>query len=54
MASPLMKDLVIGADPILFNYQNRRASGQLETRSRAMQRDADVKLTAKTRGDRTV
>jgi glycosyltransferase involved in cell wall biosynthesis len=50
----MMKDLVIGADQILFNYQNRRAARQLEKQSRATQTDADVKFTAKTRGDRTV
>jgi hypothetical protein len=50
----MMKDLVIGADQILFNYQNRRAARQLETQSRATHTDADVKFAAKTRGDRTV
>jgi hypothetical protein len=50
----MMKDLVIAADQILFNYQNRRAVRRLEKQSRAMKRRAEVKFTASTRGDRRV
>jgi hypothetical protein len=30
----MMKDLIIAADQILFNYQNRRAARLLETQNR--------------------
>jgi hypothetical protein len=50
----MMKDLVIGADQLLFNYQNRRAARQLETQSRATQTKSAVELTAQTREDKTV
>jgi glycosyltransferase involved in cell wall biosynthesis len=43
----MMKDLLIAADQILFNYQNRRGSRRPETKSRAAQVKSDVELTAK-------
>jgi len=50
----MMKDLVIAADQILFNYQNRRAARQMEKQGRTTRQKADVKITAQTRGDRSV
>jgi hypothetical protein len=50
----MMKDLVIAADQILLNYQNRRAVRRLEKRCRTTKRKAEAKFTTQTRGDRTV
>jgi hypothetical protein len=38
----MMKDLVIAADQILFNYQNRRAARRLETQNRATKMRSDL------------
>jgi hypothetical protein len=50
----MVKDLVIAADQILFNYQNRRAARHLEAQSRKAQAQANVKLIASTRRDKAV
>jgi glycosyltransferase involved in cell wall biosynthesis len=50
----MMKDLVIAADQILLNYQNRRAVRRLEKQCRTTKRKAEAKFTTQTRGDRTV
>jgi glycosyltransferase involved in cell wall biosynthesis len=38
----MMKDLLIAADQILFNYQNSRAARQVETQNRGTQAKSDV------------
>jgi glycosyltransferase involved in cell wall biosynthesis len=49
----MMKDLVIAADQILFNYQNSRAARRLETQGTEKQRESEVKLPAEARGGKT-
>jgi glycosyltransferase involved in cell wall biosynthesis len=49
----MMKDLVIAADQILFNYQNSRAARRLETQSTGTQKKSEVELPAQARGGKT-
>jgi glycosyltransferase involved in cell wall biosynthesis len=49
----MMKDLVIAADQILFNYQNSRAARRLETQGTEKERETEVKLPAEARGGKT-
>jgi len=49
----MMKDLVIAADQILFNYQNRRAERRLENKSPGTQAKSDVELTPHTGDGKT-
>jgi glycosyltransferase involved in cell wall biosynthesis len=50
----MMKDLVIAADQILFNYQNRRAARQLGKPSRTTRQKVEIEFPVSTRGDRVV
>jgi glycosyltransferase involved in cell wall biosynthesis len=50
----MMKDLVIAADQILFNYQNSRAARQLDKRGTPKQEKSEVELTAQAQGGKTV
>jgi hypothetical protein len=45
----MMKDLLIAADQILFNYQNRRAARRMEKRKPGTQAKSDVEFTEQTR-----
>jgi hypothetical protein len=49
----MMKDLVIAADQILFNYQNSRAARRLETQGTEKQEKSEVELPAPARGGKT-
>jgi glycosyltransferase involved in cell wall biosynthesis len=49
----MMKDLVIAADQILFNYQNTRAARRLETQGTEKQEKPEVELPAPARGGKT-
>jgi glycosyltransferase involved in cell wall biosynthesis len=49
----MMKDLVIAADQILFNYQNSRAARRLETQDIEDQNKAEAKLPAEAQGGKT-
>jgi hypothetical protein len=50
----MMKDLVIAADQVLFNYQNNRAARRLERQGMDKQEKSEVELTARTQGGKTV
>jgi glycosyltransferase involved in cell wall biosynthesis len=50
----MMKDLVIAADQILFNYQNSRAARRLEQRGAAKQGKSEMELTTQAQGGKTV
>ncbi len=49
----MMKDLIIAADQILFNYQNSRAARRLETQGTEKQQKSEVKLPAQAQGGKT-
>jgi glycosyltransferase involved in cell wall biosynthesis len=49
----MMKDLVIAADQILFNYQNSRAARRLEIQGPAKQEKSEVELPAPARDGKT-
>jgi glycosyltransferase involved in cell wall biosynthesis len=50
----MMKDLVIAADQILFNYQNSRAARRLEQRATGDQGKSEMELTTQAQGGKTV
>jgi glycosyltransferase involved in cell wall biosynthesis len=50
----MMKDLVIAADQILFNYQNSHAERRLKARGAGKQEESEVELTAQAQGGKTV
>lgn len=50
----ITKDLLIAADQIIFNYQNRRAARRLETLSPGANVKSDMELTTQAQGGKTV
>jgi hypothetical protein len=50
----MMKDLLIAADQIIFNYQNRRAARRLETRGPGPNAKSDMELTTEAQGGKTL
>jgi hypothetical protein len=50
----ITKDLLIAADQIIFNYQNRDAAQRGEKRSAGQHPTSDMELTTEAQGGKTV
>jgi hypothetical protein len=50
----MMKDLVIAADQILFNYQNSRAARRQETQGMGKQEKSEIEHGAQVQEGKTV